>query len=419
MLVLKRKFIDFIEEEVEIWEAKNFDNLIDHAFDNFLEGPKANILLAELLQEQRIVLIYKTEARLRNLINKAFFRYIAGLFVIEQKGYQYQLANRIFHIWYKEILQEEYQNVCMAALLNFEVSRKIIIGGFEILPFDKRGGLLENELNFYKLLGFTKVKKIKFFQNEFTEANSTYFLGGNVIRIIQHITKSESFYEGAAFYAPDYLENRNKMTIFISLLRIFKRGDMKMGNYYSAVTSMFFPQGLYIHGGEKYSNGYQYPLVDKKEIRRLREFYNRHYIALSDNSLPNQIKIGLEYFNSSFDKKEMHEKLIDLMIALDAFLGVSHEATYRLMLRVSCFVSKAKKERIEIYENIEKVLELRGKLLHGKISPADPKYKGEIERFKYYIEDINRKIIIKLLEMRKKGILESSYTNKIEIEHII
>jgi len=409
-------FLDFIKEEIAIWTERTPPLLLNapawHVSENFIEGPKGKKWFKILQTDKKLLEIYSDENNIKALLNKAFNRYLINLILSEKTGFHLRLAKNLYKRWYKEIYSKEFDYIVLSPLLNFEINKKIKIGDFELYPIKKSGLFLELEGQVYKMLGYNKIKKLKYF-GDFPQYYYSFFSRGSAIRLKRKVKKPEDFYSVGRSHFPEYEDFKKDIENFLCILRLFKEGDTRIENYFTSTTSIFQPDFVSYSGGIVYYGGYQYALVDKGEIRRFRYFYKKISKHLKKNTLiSNQLKIAIEYFNSSFNKLKVHEKLIDLLIALDALVGTAQETTYRTAIRTASLISKDRSKRITTYNNVLDYLTLRGKLIHGKISPSDNKYTSKIEEAKKFIENQVRLII--LLFLSKSGILNKKYIDKLE-----
>lgn len=409
-------FLDYIKEEVVIWTKRTPPQLLNvpawAVSENFIEGPEGKKLLRILRNDRKLLEIYSNENNIKALLNKAFNRYLINLTLSEKTGFRLRLAKNLFKQWHKEIYSKEFDYIVLSPLLNFEVNKKIKIGDFELYPIKKSGKFLELEGQVYKMLGYDKIKKLKYF-GDFPQYYYSFFSRGSAVRLKRRVKKPEDFYSVGRPHYPEYEEFKRDIDDFLCILRLFKEGDTRIENYFTSTTSIFQPDFVSYSGGIIYYGGYQYALVDNGEIKRLQHFYNRISERFKKNSsISNQLKIAIEYFNSSFNKLKTHEKLIDLLIALDALVGTAHETTYRTAIRTASLIAKNKDKRVSIYNYILDYLTLRGQLIHGKISPNDSKYTLKIEEAKKFIENQVRLIILQFLN--KDKILSKKYIDKLE-----
>lgn len=416
---VKQAIEAFIKEELILWTVRKPVGHTDwYTGENFIEGKHGRMLLKLLTEEPSIIRIYKNEARIRTIINRTFNRYLINLYVSEKEGYSQYIVNLLSNKLLVFLKNPNFVQTLLTPLLNVEVTNTLKFGEFEIVPINKNGSLIDQEINLYKILGL-KITKLKQVEPtaQFFHSN---FAGGNALRIKITLTKPEDFYERIMANLQDSETLTKKIQTFVTILRLFKDADIREGNLIWSNDSALIPYPVGSNGGAVSNNGYQYPLVDKHEIRKLHIFFNKFFNPLLNaSSFPDQLQLGIEYFNSSYTKTSTHEKFIDLMIALDALFGVTEESTYRLKLRIACFLSKNKTKRKEVYEALKNPIKLRSNILHGKISPRDNKYIPEIEQSKQYLQVLARTAIVRMIGLYLEGRLNKNSINTFEEDFVI
>ncbi len=419
MLKMKNAFCEYIQEEIEIWNTRKppLSTPAWHLSENFVEGQKGKKLRNLLYKDEKLKRLYKTKERISKIISRAFNVYINVLSERKKEGYKQGLATKVFNDWIKEINSSRSSGVILTPVICLDIGRSIRFGEIELFPIAKSGKIIELEAQIYKLLEYPKKRKSVTF-TAFSQSYFPFFMHASALRIRYVFNKPDTFFDYSSFPPPGHDKAKQKIDNFITLLRLFKRSDLRVENYFSSLSSLFVPSFVSYSGSLSQRAGKDCSLVDEREIRRLRAFFNKLIPALQKLSeLPSSIQIGIEYFNSSFQKVYPHERFIDLIIALDALFGVKYETTYRVPLRVACFLEKDKAKRIDIRNGIEKILRLRGSLFHGDVHPE--RKRREIEKSRTYTEDIVRKAIIKLLTLYLKGELISNYKSSMEVNYIL
>lgn len=417
--LLKKEFFDYIKEELNILDKSGYKYNLPawHVSKNFVEGPVGNRVVDLLYGINKVKRIYKTRNMVTKIVSRAFNRYLIDVYGANKQGYQYNVALKLFHRWIKEIKSTQASMYILVPVINLEVNRKIKLDNIEIFPIEKNGRLIELEEQIYRLFDTTMPRNPGPF-GPFSQSYFSFFQWGSAVRLKHTFNKPESFYGVASFPPPKYEKAKDKIHNFVTILRLFKPGGIKSGNYFSSSSSLFMWGGISHSGQVLFPSGEKYKLNTEKEIRRLRRFYNKYSSTFQNlDSLPSSVHIGIEYFNSSFQKTKMHERFIDLMIALDALLGVKHEVTYRLALRTACFLENDKQKRNDLNTLTKKLLSLRGGLVHGDIHPESRK--SDLGDSKDKAEDIVRRIIVKLLSLYSNERLSSSYKDKLEVDYIL
>lgn len=416
---MKDAFCEYIKEEIEIWNERKppFLALVWHISENFVEGPKGESLRDMLYSRDRLKRLYKTEERLEKIISRAFNVYLNTLFEKKKEGYQRGLATKIFNGWIKEISSPRSNAVILAPAIHLKVNRKLKIGEIELFPIKQSGEIVELESQIHELLEYPK-KRRSVTMSSFHQSYFSFFMNSSALRIRYSFDKPETFFDYASLPPPGYEKAEKKVDNFITLLRLFKDKDIRIMNHFSSLSSLFTPSLISHSGSLRHYAGSEYSLTDEAEIRRLRTFFKKLFPILQEiDKLPSAVQIGIEYFNSSFQKTMLHERFIDLMISLDALIGVKREATYRVSLRAACFLEKDKEKRKKIAANLKEISTLRGSLVHGDIHPT--RKKTEIKNSRSYLEGTIRKIVVKLLLLHLDGNLVNDYKDKIEQDYIL
>lgn len=171
----------------------------------------------------------------------------------------------------------------------------------------------------------------------------------------------------------------------IIALRLFKEGNLG----YSAV--LYYPKiwrtswGFSFLHRFKFTHGSKY-IISKDDIPLFTRLYNQYNKIKSQ--LPKNVRSSIRWFNKSYEDQEEMDKLLDLAIALEVLFGASN----RLDLYVPHLITSAKEERLKLNEDIEKLREMRGAIVHSGYSKVNPEF---IKR----VESITRLSIQKFLEL--------------------
>ncbi len=108
-----------------------------------------------------------------------------------------------------------------------------------------------------------------------------------------------------------------------------------------------------------------YPL-DDVVLADFGNFFSKHWCALSV-SKPN-IKIGLSRFNSSYEQRDPPNRLIDLVIALEALFGGGkpHSFSYTVSQRCAGWLRSPGRSPDTLFSKVKKYYSLRSKVVHGR-----------------------------------------------------
>lgn len=108
-----------------------------------------------------------------------------------------------------------------------------------------------------------------------------------------------------------------------------------------------------------------YPL-DDAVLANFVQFFSRYWCTLSA-SKPN-IKIGLSRFNSSYEQRDLPNRLIDLVIALEALFGGGkpRSISYTVAERCAGWLCSPGRSRDTLFSKVKKYYSLRSKVVHGR-----------------------------------------------------
>lgn len=142
-----------------------------------------------------------------------------------------------------------------------------------------------------------------------------------------------------------------------------------------------------------------YDMSDSK-LKDFWEFFNRYWAILQGKpqKKPNPIQIALLRFSSSYEKMTLTDRLIELMIAMEAMFGDREYHTYKIPLRCACLLFPPGEARKGAFERIKKMYDARSRILHGE--HLETKYTNEDIRA---FEDLVRKSILKFMQYQVNG----------------
>jgi hypothetical protein len=142
--------------------------------------------------------------------------------------------------------------------------------------------------------------------------------------------------------------------------------------------------------------------ISKDEIPKLKEFWSRCSTLLRKVESLKFINRALKRFNSAIEEFELEDKLIDLVIALEAlYLIEKDELGYRLSLRVSVLLQNDIEDVSYVRELVKKGYDLRSDVVHGK-SVKRVKIRDQVitlDKVVNDLEDIVRKSIRRLIAL--------------------
>ena len=186
----------------------------------------------------------------------------------------------------------------------------------------------------------------------------------------------------------------------VSALKLFK------DQQFHAVESYNSWNTLYMGGMNGFSSwSHEFPPREDKyhlsenDIREFRSFWRKlGGLMPFQEKLPPRISTAIRYFESS-SKKPLHDRFLDLCIALEALFGIEWEIKYRLQLRVSAFFHEHGNNTADLYGLIGKMWNLRNKLAHGALNITDKKVQKRLQVKTPQLRKLVRKSIIGHMEL--------------------
>ena len=199
---------------------------------------------------------------------------------------------------------------------------------------------------------------------------------------------------------------------FLKFLRIFKNGtigihhnksELKYWNpdylFYSGLSSQLF---THVVGNGNY-------IIKKDEKNQFIDLWTKY--RKIDFSRDGALNIAIKRFNDSFTRRDVEDRIIDLMIAFEAlFLKEDEkmELTFKLALRTAIFLKNKDVEGDNLFNFMKVAYNTRSNIIHGVKTKDKIKVKksinvGEYDEFTLHeflnkLEDVFRKSLLKYIE---------------------
>ena len=169
----------------------------------------------------------------------------------------------------------------------------------------------------------------------------------------------------------------------ISLVAIikFQFFDKKYLFRLGSVEHPFQPHGVY---GSHFLN------YEEKLLPEINQFINV-FIDRYDKLTYLKRTIASSYI-SSFRERYVRMQYLSLCISLESIVNGKHELLYRISRYIAIICGNTKNECWVIFKNIEKIYNLRSKIVHGEEYKDD-----EVKRFMPYLKGIVSRMIIELI----------------------
>ena len=227
---------------------------------------------------------------------------------------------------------------------------------------------------------------------------------------------------------------------FLKFLRIFKSG--RVGMHYYQLKSDYWNPDLLVGGvcghADTFVVGHGDYIIPRDEIEQFTDLWRkyREINFLKDKAL----NIAIKRFNDSFTRRDVEDKIIDLMIAFEAmFLKKNEkmELTFKLSLRTAIFLEDVDAERENLFEFMKKAYDTRSDIVHGVKTKDKIKVKRSINAGEYdeytlnefvnKLEDIFRECLLKYIQKYRgypiKKLIDlidkKSLNNALDIQDII
>lgn len=204
-------------------------------------------------------------------------------------------------------------------------------------------------------------------------------------------------------------------------LRIFSGEDV---NYQYRITeplNEYFGSGKTIsveHGKNPVSKFY----LSSKRCEGFKDFWNKHREIFLEKNIPKQLNIAFKRFSFALDRKELEDRLIDLIVSLESLYlksGEIQELSYRLSQRGALLLGETKEEKTTIKETIKEAYNLRSKIVHGVGAKVDKEFLSEIQSLvrkslvkflNFYMADVGFDEILDKLDQKALSVNNTSLT---------
>ncbi len=106
--------------------------------------------------------------------------------------------------------------------------------------------------------------------------------------------------------------------------------------------------------------------VHAQTLMELMDFVARYWAVISEACKP--FTVALTRFSSSYERRELVDRLIDLVIALEALFSGSDpgNVTFKIAVRSACWLKPPGQERLTMFQAIKKSYNLRSNAVHAR-----------------------------------------------------
>lgn len=126
-------------------------------------------------------------------------------------------------------------------------------------------------------------------------------------------------------------------------------------------------------------------------IQALQGFFDEYHPVVSQ--MPASVQLAFARFNSSYEKRDIVDRLIDLIIALEALFTDDNrgEVTFKVALRCGFWLKPPGNEREALFRTIKRAYGMRSQVVHGRRGKA-PTDK-QLEKLEGIVRDCLRKYL--------------------------
>jgi len=206
----------------------------------------------------------------------------------------------------------------------------------------------------------------------------------------------------------DIPSEKNHREFLLTSLKLFKQGDIMILNSVNINNNPFYgTTTIGINDRMPLFNLKNKYIISKKEETEFIAFYNKIKRHLIDFS--NFIRLALSRFEGTWLRKTNDDKLVDLIIALEAlYLQKGSGNSNRLALYISWFIGADFKDRKNIYKFIRDTYRYRNHIVHGSSEKYSNKIRNDLPGAINTLKELFRKSFAKLLniEYHKKEKLQ-------------
>lgn len=196
-----------------------------------------------------------------------------------------------------------------------------------------------------------------------------------------------------------------------AMLRLFQPGDIhirrhKVWTLNKGIPELYLSLAPWLHPIKAEPttiyNRKDYELNDET-LDKFIDFFNSYWDLI--HRKPQPLWNALFRFSSSYEKRTLADRLVELMIAMEALFGDKAELTYKISLRSACMLYPAGEARERAFDTTKRLYEERSKIVHGKTLNS----RSDNQRISQF-EDYVRNSIIKFFQLYSDGHLSISST---------
>ena len=119
--------------------------------------------------------------------------------------------------------------------------------------------------------------------------------------------------------------------------------------------------------------------LETDSLEKLCKFAAAHWDTLYN--IPTWLKTALNRFNSSYEKRDLADRLIDLVIALEALFGDGEHGSvaYKVAIRCAYWLQDKEKKRYETFSTVKDLYSARSRVVHGELKDLTEQRVDDLE----------------------------------------
>jgi hypothetical protein len=213
------------------------------------------------------------------------------------------------------------------------------------------------------------------------------------------------------------IEPLDNLRTIETCLRLLKSGGVSQGAFVFEEGSYWLNKGNQTGTGVNLFDfpGYLFPPsyeLLEQDVPRLRAIFLQ--LSKIEGATSDSVGVALRRFNSVYQRRLAEDKLVDLIVALEALFlknTEQQEMSYRLALRALAILSRRELRNPNTAENIKAAYDIRSSIVHGsrsreitkKLSQISKRENASItlENFESLIENYVRQLILDFIAKRK------------------
>jgi hypothetical protein len=138
-------------------------------------------------------------------------------------------------------------------------------------------------------------------------------------------------------------------------------------------------------------------LLNDETMLKFKKFFDQYWVIIHEKRQP--IYNASFRFNSSYERRTLSDRVIELMIAMEALFGDNEYQRYKIPLRSACLLYSPGQNRKSAFKKVRDLYDQRSSIVHtGKLD-----IESENNEIVDWFEDYTRKAIVKFLELHNGG----------------